>query len=115
MDDKQVDDGRRIKASTTTYSAVLTNKDARRTDSGTYTIKISNKAGTDTAIIRVAVLGKFKWQTTWDLASPLQQRDCPSCFFFIHIIVMGKERECAFVCVSVRCISGILMMPRTKL
>lgn len=75
MDDKQVDDGRRIKASTTTYSAVLTNKDARRTDSGTYTIKISNKAGTDTAIIRVAVLGKFKWQTTWDLASPLQQRD----------------------------------------
>ena len=61
-DDERYDDGKRIKASTTSYSAVLTNKDAKRSDSGTYTIKISNKAGSDTATIRVAVLGKFQEQ-----------------------------------------------------
>ncbi|XP_072180961.1 myosin-binding protein H-like [Diadema setosum] len=63
-DDKRCDDGKRIRSSTTSYSASLTNKEAKRSDSGTYTVKISNKAGSDTANIRVVVLGEKPFLTT---------------------------------------------------
>lgn len=48
----------RIKFDTTDISSVFCNKTAKRSDSGSYTIKLTNTLGTDSASCRVLVVDK---------------------------------------------------------
>lgn len=51
--------GDRIKFETTDVASQFINKKAKRTDTGTYTIYLTNTVGTDSASCKVLVVGKF--------------------------------------------------------
>lgn len=51
--------GERIKFETTDVASQFINKKATRSDTGTYTIYLTNTVGTDSASCKVLVVGKF--------------------------------------------------------
>lgn len=51
--------GERIKFETTDVASQFINKKAKRSDTGTYTIYLTNTVGTDSASCKVLVVGKF--------------------------------------------------------
>lgn len=51
--------GERIKFETTDVASQFINKKAKRSDTGTYTIYLTNTVGTDSASCKVLVVGKY--------------------------------------------------------
>lgn len=51
--------GDRIKFETTDIASQFINKKAKRSDTGTYTIYLTNTVGTDSASCKVLVVGKY--------------------------------------------------------
>lgn len=51
--------GDRIKFETTDIASQFVNKKAKRSDTGTYTIYLTNTVGTDSASCKVLVVGKY--------------------------------------------------------
>ena len=56
--------GDRIKFDTTNIASQFINRKAKRSDTGTYTIYLTNTVGTDSASCRVLVVGKHLFQIT---------------------------------------------------
>ena len=75
--------GDRIKFDTTNIASQFINKKAKRSDTGTYTIYLTNTVGTDSASCRVLVVGKHLFKITQLHLLLRKIKDSLSCMIFI--------------------------------
>lgn len=55
---KLVSDGVRVRTESSAYGTEVIVKSALKSDTGTYTVTVTNKAGSDSGTVKVMVLGK---------------------------------------------------------